>query len=281
MSARSTLFIVLSGTLVLSLAAVFSGAAVVQSTGDAAEADAGCSASGCSLHGPSAAGGSASCTTAAKSAVGCTTAAKSAVGCTTSSTSCSVGAGTSRCADYGACSLHADLSTASKETLAMYEREKATDGTRFEDQSVPEFSATSIDGESVDSAELEGRPTLLVFLAAHCGHCSKSLPLLSQLQADYADQDLQVVGVYVNSGSAEQIRRVTLPYAPTFRLWAHPGPEIGEAINSHLVPTYLLVNADGQIQQKLVGFKSQEELRTSLGESLEMRAPNLTVGFAN
>ena len=64
---------------------------------------------------------------------------------------------TSRCADYSACSLYGDLSLATDDILAMYEREQSEDGQRFTDFSLPAFEAYDLAGDPVRSMDLLGR----------------------------------------------------------------------------------------------------------------------------
>ncbi len=39
---------------------------------------------------------------------------------------------------------------------------------------------------------------------------------------------------------------------------------MGDVVGSHLTPTYFIVDAEGQVQKKLVGFKTRGEVFTEL-----------------
>ena len=114
----------------------------------------------------------------------------------------------SRCTRYAACSLNRDLSGATGDVLDMYLREKATDGRMYEDVSIPEFRASRLSGETVRSSSLVGKPTVLVFLASHCSHSYKTLPILQKLERKHG-KDVHIVGVYVNSVSADDVKETT------------------------------------------------------------------------
>ena len=120
----------------------------------------------------------------------------------------------------------------------------------------------------MSSEDLIGKPTLLVFLAGHCSHSFQTLPILQELQKQHAADGLQVVGVYINSGSPEDVNDLIEYFEPEYSVWAYADADLGDVIDSHLVPTYLLVDAQGQLKQKLVGYKSQQEVAQSLAAQL-------------
>ena len=68
------------------------------------------------------------------------------------------------------------------------------------------------------------------------------------------------VGVFVNSGSPDQVKSLVNLYQADYPVWVYPDASIGDVIDSHLVPTYLYVNADGGVEEMLVGMKTQEEV---------------------
>lgn len=170
----------------------------------------------------------------------------------------------SRCSDYGACSLWGNLATATGSTLAMYEREKALDGSTYDDFALPAFEALNLAGEKVRSTDLVGRPAVLAFLAVHCNHSMDTFPILQELHRRYGKQGLQVVGILVNSGSVEDAKGWVPDFAPEHPIWIYETASLGDLIGSHLVPTYLLVDGKGRVRKKIVGFKDQATVLAEL-----------------
>lgn len=164
----------------------------------------------------------------------------------------------SRCAEYDACSLHGDLSGASGETLVMYRREKAEDGQVFDDHELPAFEAFDLEGNLISSDSLSGKPALLVFLAGHCTHSMDTFPVLNDLAREYGPRGLNIVGVVVNSGTPEDVGVWASHFEPEYDIWVYTDASIGDVIGSHLVPTYLYVDAGGNVREKLVGYKDAQ-----------------------
>ncbi len=163
--------------------------------------------------------------------------------------------GASRCGEYDACSLHGDLSGATGDKLAMYAREKKEDGASFADRSLPAFKAIDLGSRAVQSGDLLGRPAVLAILAGHCTHSMDTFPILQEMHRAYEPEGLQVIGVVVNSGTAEDVAIWASEFEPEYAVWVDEDASLGDLIDSHLVPTYLFVDADGRIREKLVGYK--------------------------
>ena len=54
-------------------------------------------------------------------------------------------------------------------------------------------------------------------------------------------------------------------FAPEHPVWVVEGDGLGDLVGSHLVPTYLLVDADGKLRQLLVGYRDLESVIAELG----------------
>ncbi|TDI14362.1 MAG: redoxin domain-containing protein [Acidobacteria bacterium] len=164
----------------------------------------------------------------------------------------------SRCSDYGACSLHGDLAGASGDVLEMYEREKAEDGRLYDDYPLPEFEAVDLAGNPVSSVDLRGHPTVLTLMAGHCTHCHDSMPILADVIKKWGAEGLRVVNILVNSGTPESVNAWMSKLDPKFEVWVYNSDKLGDLLETHLVPAYLFVDADGKVLEKLVGYQERD-----------------------
>jgi len=170
----------------------------------------------------------------------------------------------SRCSDYGACSMWGNLSGASGDVLAMYQRERALDGTTYEDRALPEFEAIDLDGHIVNSRDLAGQPAVLALLSVHCTHSMETFPILQDLHRKLSGDGVQIIGVLVNSGTVEDATSWVPHFEPEHPIWVVEGDALGDLIGSHLVPTYLLVGGDGKLEEMLVGFQEEGSVLAAL-----------------
>lgn len=174
-----------------------------------------------------------------------------------------------RCSQYDACSLHGDLTGASGDRLDMYVREKKEDGQTFADQPLPAFEAVDVELNQVRSGDLAGKPAVLAFLAGHCTHSMDTFPILQEMSRTHGPKGLQVVGVVVNSGTPEDVGSWVSHFEPEYDVWVYENASLGDVIGSHLVPTYLFIDANGRVKEKLVGYKESEVVNDWINKMLD------------
>jgi thiol-disulfide isomerase/thioredoxin len=65
----------------------------------------------------------------------------------------------------------------------------------------PTFQLGSSDGKAVDLAGLKGKVVMINFWASWCGPCRKEMPILEQLNKQYRNKGLALIGVNVEPDS--------------------------------------------------------------------------------
>lgn len=61
----------------------------------------------------------------------------------------------------------------------------------------PDFQLAALDGGTISSAELKGRPIVLNFWASWCIPCREEMPAFQRMWTRYRDQGVQIIGVNV------------------------------------------------------------------------------------
>ena len=130
---------------------------------------------------------------------------------------------------------------------------------------MPRFEAKDLSGRKFSSEALRGKVALIDFWATWCAPCRKEMPGFEELQKKYRDQGLVVVGIALDSDPAE-VAKFARELGVTYTLllsnsevekgW---GPIQG-------VPTTYLVDRNGSVRKKLIGFEYKEEFEKALRE---------------
>lgn len=125
----------------------------------------------------------------------------------------------------------------------------------------PPFTAVTMDGAEVVSADLRGAPYMLNIWATWCAPCREEMPELQELHDAYADQGFQVVGVSVDDrGAKEQIVAFTGELGLTFPIYHDPTWEIMDSYLLLGLPGSFLIDSEGLIARKWMGpFRPMEE----------------------
>jgi cytochrome c biogenesis protein CcmG/thiol:disulfide interchange protein DsbE len=116
----------------------------------------------------------------------------------------------------------------------------------------PDWTLTTLDGETLSSSDLAGRPYVVNFWASWCGPCVAEHPILTGTQADFADE-LAIVGVLYND-EPEDGRAFLARYGDTG--YDHVVDDAGRLAIEYGVtgpPETFFVDADGIVRAKQFG----------------------------
>ena len=119
-----------------------------------------------------------------------------------------------------------------------------------------EFSLQLVGTESVNLrlSELRGKVVFLNFWATWCPPCRDEMPSMESLYRRYKDEGLEIVAVNLRE-SHEQVLAFMNEYELTFPAVLDLDGRIGGAYGVQAIPTSFLINREGQIVARLVGFK--------------------------
>jgi thiol-disulfide isomerase/thioredoxin len=119
----------------------------------------------------------------------------------------------------------------------------------------PDFSLKTLEGQEVTLASLKGKVVLIDFWATWCGPCRESIPHLVDLYKSYREKGFEVVGISVDKGEAEVVRRFSkamgIPYPILIA-----SEEVTRNYAVTALPTTILVDRKGRIREKVIGFNS-------------------------
>ena len=118
----------------------------------------------------------------------------------------------------------------------------------------PAYEAVSLAGEPVSLAELRGQVVLLNVWATWCAPCRREIPELQALHTARSDEGLRVIGVTVDSRSAEdEIRRFIDEFRMTYEIWWDPDQTAVATFAAVGVPLTVLIDREGRIVWEHLG----------------------------
>ena len=119
----------------------------------------------------------------------------------------------------------------------------------------PNFTLKTLDGQEITLSQLRGKVVLLDFWATWCAPCRESIPHLVQLHKSYQQSGLEVVGMNVDRGDVDTVRRfvksMDIPYPVVIA-----SDELQRNYGISGLPTTILIDKEGHIRQKFLGFTS-------------------------
>jgi thiol-disulfide isomerase/thioredoxin len=133
---------------------------------------------------------------------------------------------------------------------------------------IPPFAVEDTNGQPISSSTLNGKVALLDFWATWCAPCRQEIPHFNKLYAKYRDRGFVIVGLSLDKYKATVTtfrRRTPIDY-PIALASKETQQQFG-GINVY--PTAFLVDRDGRIIKKYLGFSYPEEFEEDVRPLLE------------
>jgi cytochrome c biogenesis protein CcmG/thiol:disulfide interchange protein DsbE len=126
---------------------------------------------------------------------------------------------------------------------------------------VPNISTRNLEGKKFELKQaLESGPAVITFWTTWCKPCRKELPELQKLVDKYGERGFQVIAVN-GDGPVDQAKVRPFVKALDFEFEVIPDPdgEVRRRFQVEVFPTSLLVDTDGRILHRSVGYRRGDE----------------------
>lgn len=141
---------------------------------------------------------------------------------------------------------------------------------------LPEFSMPDADGNERAVSEWAGDILVINFWGTWCAPCREEVPLLIEIQEDYADQGLTVLGIALDE--SEPVQRFAQDFGINYPLLVGQQETLAvmEAFGSGSVgmPHTFVVDRDGAIVNFHVGLLKPEQVDELLAPALDNSDPD-------
>ena len=133
------------------------------------------------------------------------------------------------------------------------------------------YQLVDLDGNPIRLADLRGKVVWLNFWASWCPPCQSETPLLRQMDEQYRDRGLALVGVQVQQ-TVDDGRRYVATYSLQYRIGADVTGEIFREYRVFALPTQFFIDANGVVRAVVNGPMTEESARNMLDALLPAAA---------
>ncbi len=124
----------------------------------------------------------------------------------------------------------------------------------------PDFALSGLDGQPVRLSDFKGKVVILDFWATWCPPCREEIPHFKALYSKYRAQGLEIVGVALDEGGASAVRPFVQSKGITYPI-AISDSRVTQAYGGiRGIPTTFVIDREGRIVKKYVGYQNQEIL---------------------
>ncbi len=165
--------------------------------------------------------------------------------------------------------LHECLNCAPDEQMKVEVEKLLARPERGREEIAPDFQLTTLQGQQLSMQGLTGRVVVMDFWATWCSPCRQSVPELKELTRKYPTEKLVLISVSADSDEGawrEFVAKKKMDWAQ----YRDPEGRILESFGIHSFPTYLVIDGEGVIKERIKGLNPQEtvvhRLRDVLGK---------------
>jgi thiol-disulfide isomerase/thioredoxin len=136
--------------------------------------------------------------------------------------------------------------------------------------SVDEVTFTTFDGEEVPLSSLRGGPTVVNFFASTCVPCVTEMPAFEEVYQEVGDE-VAFLGLAV-ADRADDALALVEQTGVTYPTAQDPDSAVITALGGSVLPTTVLLDADGEIVATHNGELDADQLRGLLADELDIGA---------
>lgn len=133
----------------------------------------------------------------------------------------------------------------------------------------PDFSLTTLDGETITLSDLRGQVVLLNIWASWCPPCRAEMPAMQRVWEEYQKQGVMVLAV--NSTAQDTLadaQAFVTDNGLTFPIPLDTDGEVTRLYRVSSLPTSFFIGADGVIREVVIGGPMAEALLRSRVEQI-------------
>ncbi len=142
--------------------------------------------------------------------------------------------------------------------IGCTDRNARTTGT-----AAPDFTLQDLNGKNIKLSDYRGKVVLLDFWATWCPPCRASIPGLEKIHKAYKDKGLVILAVSLDQGGWDSVKSFTTEYGITY-IVLKGTDDVSEKYQVRTIPMLLVLDKEGQIKKRYLGFGNDEDLTNDI-----------------
>ncbi len=131
------------------------------------------------------------------------------------------------------------------------------------DARAADFSLQDMGGKNVKLSDYKGKVVLLDFWATWCPPCRASIPGLEKIHKTYKDKGLVILAVSLDEGGWDEVKSFIADSGITYTVLKGTD-DVSEQYQVRSIPMILILDKEGRITKRYLGFGNEEDLEKDI-----------------
>ncbi|MFB0519476.1 MAG: peroxiredoxin family protein [Acidobacteriota bacterium] len=128
----------------------------------------------------------------------------------------------------------------------------------------PDFALPDLEGKTVKLSDFKGKVIIIDFWATWCPPCVKEIPHFIELYEQYKENGFQMIGIAIQSGSATNVKQFVEEHGINYPILMGNKEITREYGGINAIPTTFVIDRQGRIVQKYIGYRDKEVFENQL-----------------
>jgi cytochrome c biogenesis protein CcmG, thiol:disulfide interchange protein DsbE len=133
----------------------------------------------------------------------------------------------------------------------------------------PLFTLATLDGDSISLSDLRGQVVLVNFWASWCPPCRVEMPGFERIYRERAQDGFVILGIATDVSAQPRIRAFLNEHDITYPTLLATPRVIRDYGGVNALPESYLIDRQGRIRHKVIGFFAEPALRAAVNRMLE------------
>ncbi|NIO49937.1 MAG: redoxin domain-containing protein [Candidatus Aminicenantes bacterium] len=140
---------------------------------------------------------------------------------------------------------------------------KAEKASIFGDNSspAPDFTLKDLKGHEITLSKYSGKVVFLNFWATWCGPCKAEIPDLIEAYKQYKDKGMEIIGISVDRIGPKSVLKFAEKYKINYPVVMSTDKILKDYEPGPYVPVTIIVDQDGKIRHRHIGYMNKETLK--------------------
>jgi cytochrome c biogenesis protein CcmG/thiol:disulfide interchange protein DsbE len=132
----------------------------------------------------------------------------------------------------------------------------------------PDFALSDLNGNTVKLSDYKGNVVIIDFWATWCGPCRRGIPEFIELQDEYGEDNLTILGISVDQGDLSVVPAFAEKYGINYPI-LYANQDVQRKYGPiRSIPTAFIIDKEGKVRDMAIGLRPKSYFKRTIDSLL-------------